>query len=406
MGPITNDNYKASIISEIVSNPDVILLILVNSRKHPDNPYTKVSIRPVQHEDTARFQIDSFTSKQHLTKTVASAEIVGVLEPLLNLEFDNIHFQSVPGDLHIRFSKKGKLLVKKGKPSRTDTPQQTPHNKVKSHSFPEWEPNRLLAELQIMNAEGKVFPSKYRKFRQINQFLKFILELDVTNRAMTEDEPLLLIDCGCGKAYLTFAVFHYLNVALNRSARLVGIDTNPKVIAQCEQLRTSLSYENMTFVVSAIQDYQLSAKPTVVFSLHACDTATDEAIAQAIKWDAEAVIAAPCCQHELHHQLKHPLFAPVLRHGILRERTADILTDALRALVLRIMGYKAEVIEFIAPEYTSKNLLIRAEKKGEIGVKKYLKQYHEMKEFWGITPTIEGFIGSRFTELVARYYQK
>lgn len=397
---IDQDNYKEYLTSEILHNPDVILLTLVNSKNHPGNPYKKVSIRPVRDADTVRFQIDYFPPKKHLTKTVAFAEVAAILTSLLNLDFGNIHLQSVTRDVHIRFSKKGKLLVKKGKPSRTDRPEQTLHNRIKRHPFPEWEPNRLLAQLGIMNAEGKVFPSMYRKFRQINQFLKYILELDVINQSVSGDRPLLFVDCGCGKAYLSFAVLHYFNVVLHRPAQLVGIDTNPEVIEQCEQLRTALGYDNMRFVVSPIQAYQLSARPTVVFSLHACDTATDQAIAQAMNWDADAVIAVPCCQHELHHQLKHPLFEPVLRHGILRERTADILTDALRALVLRIMGYPAEVIEFIDPEYTSKNLLIRAEKKGKVGERKYIEQYHELKNFWGISPAIEGFIGSRLTELL------
>jgi len=183
------------------------------------------------------------------------------------------------------------------------------------------------------------------------------------------------------------------------ATRLTGVDRNAELIGKCCALRDSLGWDGLEFHVSSIAEFKPAEPPDVVLSLHACDTATDEAIAQGILWKSRVILAAPCCQHELHKQLDAPLFQPLLRHGILRERLADLLTDAFRALVLRIMGYRASVVEFISPEHTAKNLMIQAERGLKPGDAAAIREYHELKRLWNVSPAIEQMMGEEFRRL-------
>jgi SAM-dependent methyltransferase len=210
-----------------------------------------------------------------------------------------------------------------------------------------------------------------------------------------------IVDCGCGRALLTLAACHYLRDVCGKAVHCVGIDADPEVIASAEKLRARLGERDVELVEAHIADYEPPAQPHVVLSLHACDTATDEALACAVAWRADLILAAPCCQHELHRALDRREFRAVLRHGILRERTADILTDALRAAALRVMGYKADVIEFIAPGHTAKNLMIRADRARGIDRRAAARDYEALRDFWGVQPAIEPLLGKGFGKWVA-----
>jgi SAM-dependent methyltransferase len=235
------------------------------------------------------------------------------------------------------------------------------------------------------------------KFHQINEFLRLV---DQALGALEPGTDLEIVDCGCGNAYLTFAAYHYLRDVRGVPAHVVGVDVNEEIIGHAAGLRDSLGWEGLEFRVSRIADYQPARPPDLVLSLHACDTATDEAIAQGILWESRIILAAPCCQHELHTQLKAAVMRPVLRHGILKERTADILTDAFRALTLRIMGYRTDVVQFVSPEHTTKNLMIRAVKGLRPGDKAFVRDYKELKEFWGVQPVLERMVGGHFRQLL------
>jgi SAM-dependent methyltransferase len=293
--------------------------------------------------------------------------------------------------MHIRITRKGKALISRGKQS---LPAQEPilqHNRIKRHPLPVDAPDPFLHTIGVMTAQGKVKASMQPKFRQINQFLRVIQQTLPKNASA--DRPMDIIDCGCGSAYLTFAAYHFLNDVCGLSARVTGVDADAEIIDKCRRLQHDLGWDGLEFHVSAIADFDPADTPDMVLSLHACDTATDEAIARGILWKSRVILAAPCCQHELRNQLQAPLFRPLLRHGVLEQRLSDLLTDAFRALALRIMGYRTKVVEFISPEHTSKNLMIRAESGLKPGHPESVRQYQQLKAFWQVSPSIEEMLG-------------
>jgi SAM-dependent methyltransferase len=252
-----------------------------------------------------------------------------------------------------------------------------------------------------------------KKFRQINEFLKLVLEMGVAElpRApMSAEEageprgpalrPLRIVDCGCGNAYLSFAVYHYLNHVLQVPAHLVGIDVNRALIERRARQVQELGWQHLMFQTARISEYDPGAPPDIVLALHACDTATDEALAQAVLWRSRMIFAVPCCHHHLQQQLgrEPPLLRPVYRHGILKERLGDVLTDALRAEILRLVGYRAEVIQFISPEHTDKNLMIRATRLQEPAAPR-VSEYKDLRAFFQVTPILEQLLARELSTL-------
>ena len=242
-----------------------------------------------------------------------------------------------------------------------------------------------------MNPDGSIRPSMQAKYRQINAFIELLKP--VIEDVREKDGVLSIVDCGCGSAYLTFALYHYLKTILHLNVKVAGVDRNEELVEKTSGLRDRLGWGDLSFHVAQIGEYQPAEAPDLVLSLHACDTATDEAIAQGVKWGSCGIVAAPCCQHELHRVLDSEVFRPLLRHGILRERLADLLTDSFRALALQRMGYRTKVIEFIAPEFTPKNVMIQAVKTGEPGDPETEREYLALKKFWSVTPAIESMLG-------------
>jgi SAM-dependent methyltransferase len=249
-----------------------------------------------------------------------------------------------------------------------------------------------------MSREGKVRPRMRRKFRQINEFLRLTIETGVVAEARTGQEadghPIRIVDCGCGNAYLSFAVYHYLAHVLRIPAHLVGIDVNRELIQRRARLAQRLGWSDLSFQTARIAEYRPEFAPDLVLALHACDTATDEALAQGVRWRAQAILSVPCCHHHLQAQLgtEPAVMGPVYRHGILKERLGDILTDALRAHLLRLAGYRAEVIQFVSPEHTDKNLMIRAVQSGRAARPEERREYEALKQLFGVTPYLEGLL--------------
>jgi SAM-dependent methyltransferase len=234
----------------------------------------------------------------------------------------------------------------------------------------------------------------HAKFSQINEFLKLLEHTEELDAF--EKTPVNILDCGCGSAYLSFAAYHYLNDVRGIPARLVGIDVNETLIQKDNAESEQLGYTDACFQRSSIIDYEPDVPPDIVLALHACDTATDEAIAQGIRWQSRLILCAPCCHHHLQKQLQavEP-FEPVFRHGILKQRMGDILTDAFRALILRMLGYKTDVVEFVSPEHTDKNLMIRAVKRGQQDTAQFVQEYIKLKNYWHVTPYLETLLGDR-----------
>jgi len=387
-------------VERAVLDEDTFLgLTLSGNRDQGSVPWIRIRLRPVMIRGHRQIQFSYFDGRRDVTKNFSGSELQREVAEVLALPFRQTHLRTTSGDTHIRVTRKGRVLITRGKdPSSRQIPSPS-HDRKKRQPLPADVPDTFLQTIGVMSGQGKVNASMWRKFRQINEFLR-IVERTLSLVSLSP-KTLEVTDCGCGSAHLTFAAYHYLNHTLSIPARVVGVDVNSELIQKCSRLADSLGWDGLEFRVSDIASFEPTVPPDMILSLHACDTATDEAIAQGILWDSRAILAAPCCQHELHGQLGAPLLRPLLRHGILRERLADLLTDTFRSLVLRIMGYRTSVIEFISPEYTSKNLMIRAERGLKRGDTAYIQEYRDLKGFWGVSPTIEDLLGEEFQQFVA-----
>ena len=238
------------------------------------------------------------------------------------------------------------------------------HNRQKSYLLAEGEPIPFLVELGVMDTSGRVYPKKYDKFRQINKYLEFVED---ALRRFPQEKPLYIVDFGSGKAYLTFALYHYLSARGYTDVQVTGLDLKEDVVAFCNETARRLRYEHLQFQVGDIANFHIDEgtgaaahRPDMIISLHACDIATDAALVKALQWGSPVILAVPCCQHEFFHQLTFPAMESILRYGVTRDKQATLVTDASRALMLRAFGYSVEMVEFITMEHTPKNVLIRA----------------------------------------------
>ncbi len=298
-------------------------------------------------------------------------------------------------DLQLRVTKKNKVLVSRSKPQMTTAPQ-VDHDRTKKQPLTAFDATSLLKVIEIADADGQIKPSMRGKYNQVNELLR---EIDLLLGTPTTTKPLTIVDCGCGKAYLTLAAYAYLTQAKGFHVTMIGIDRNESIIASARKMADRLCCsQEVTFQACSITEAEIPNQPDLVMSLHACDTATDDALIMAIQKQAAKILCVPCCQHELHNALqKGDAMRAVLRHGILRERLADLLTDTFRAQVLRIMGYKAKVIEFVSAEATARNILIRAERGPRPGISEAVGEYQGLADFWGVTPYIAKTLGEDFS---------
>jgi SAM-dependent methyltransferase len=386
---MSEQDYKAVVKRAAADEKGFVRLTLSGRLRGDDTPWIKVTVRPVLIRGERRMQFSYFDAKKDVTKNFALDEAMGRLDEALSMGFGRVHVQTTSGELLARITRKGKVLMTEAKPSRAAAAPTLAHDRAKRRMLDAGD--AFLQAIGITGKDGRVLGSMHGKFAQVNEFLR-IMEQALGARGDGRG-PVSVVDCGCGNATLTFAACHYLNHARGVRASVVGVDTNEELIDKCTKLRDRLGWKEIDFRRSSIAEYAPSAPPDIVLSLHACDTATDEAIAKGVLWGSRFLFAAPCCQHELHKQLRSEAFAAVLRHGVLRERLADILTDALRAAALRVMGYRTDVIEFVSPEATSKNVMIRAEKAGKPGDAAALREYLALKEHWKVEPAIERMLG-------------
>ncbi|HZU69763.1 MAG TPA: SAM-dependent methyltransferase [Ktedonobacteraceae bacterium] len=357
-------------------------------------PWRQVIVRPVMIKRQRHLQFSYFTEKQDITRNYSGVQAGEKLDEVLALPFSSITAQAIDQILRVHLNKKGQAVVQVEK---VDTPGQKPdlaHDASKKLPLPAERPDAFLQAVGIMDTLGKIRPGMHAKFSQINEFLKLLEHTEELDAF--EKTPVNILDCGCGSAYLSFAAYHYLNDVRGIPARLVGIDVNETLIQKDNAESEQLGYTDACFQRSSIIDYEPDVPPDIVLALHACDTATDEAIAQGIRWQSRLILCAPCCHHHLQKQLQavEP-FEPVFRHGILKQRMGDILTDAFRALILRMLGYKTDVVEFVSPEHTDKNLMIRAVKRGQQDTAQFVQEYIKLKNYWHVTPYLETLLGDR-----------
>lgn len=330
------------------------------SGKKPGAPWERVVVKPVRIKAGVRFQLEYHERNKVHHKNLLRQEAISELAQLMEMSFKQLDLRTIEAEVKI-FSNSVKDVRVVTKPIQGAQPLRAPdlsHNRTKNYILEEGVPVDYLVHLGVQTPEGKVVKSKYDKFRQINRFLEYVE--DVVKSLPAQQRPLRIVDFGCGKAYLTFAVYDYFTRKLGRQVSVIGLDLKEDVVAFCNQTAQALQYTHLKFQVGDIRDHQEQGAVDLVVTLHACDTATDEAIIKSLEWQVEALLSVPCCQHEFHDRLSCEVLAPVLKHGILRERMTGMVTDAYRALVLEACGYEVQILEFIDMTHTPKNLLIRA----------------------------------------------
>ncbi len=371
-------------------------------RRTGGSPWVRVVVRPVEFRDGRHLQFSYFDQRKNFTKNYRGPEIQRRLDELLDAGFAGIHLSTAAHEVDIRTTRKGKVLV--GRRQAEPRPPEAPsHNRVKNVALPEGQSDRLLEVLGILTRDGRVRPTMRAKYTQINEFLKLLAHVLEEAGLRTLGRDVQILDCGCGSSYLTLAVHHYLTAVLGIPARVLGVDVNEEVIRKSVERSECVGAEGVAFARSRIA--AVDAQPDVVLALHACDTATDDALALAVAAEARVLLSVPCCHHHLNDQLRADgpaaVLRPLLRHGILRQRTADLVTDAFRALALRIMGYRTDAIEFISAEHTARTLMIRAVRGAPVGDAAFVSEYLELRRFWGVVPYVESALGEPFQRLLS-----
>ena len=375
-------------------------IILSNPRNR--DGYIKLILRPLILQGELKFQAEEFTEKQAFHKNMGADEAASYLKAQLSVLYRNGEIQSLLGSGNILVGKKGTMTVKMKKKaaglasdkqisaeksqtgrkkaidmSQEDLARLSCHNRAKKYVLPEGTPVPFLADLGVMTKDGAVVKAKYDKFRQINRFLEFVE--DILPR-LDRSRETKIIDFGCGKSYLTFAMYYYLKEVKGYPIRIVGLDLKKDVIALCNRLAEKFGFENLTFLHGDIADYEGMDQVDMVVTLHACDIATDYALAKAVRWGARVILSVPCCQHELNGQIESSLLAPALKYGLIKERISALLTDSIRAGLLEEAGYRTQILEFIDMEHTPKNIMIRAVRQGkpqkQQGLSELIKELH------------------------------
>ncbi|KAA3659383.1 MAG: SAM-dependent methyltransferase [Chloroflexi bacterium] len=397
------NDYKQLVKESILDKKQFIRAVFTGQQRGQTVPWNKLIVRPVMLKESRHIQISHFDAKKDITKNYTEAEISEKLDEILTLPFKNIHVQTSSDKLQIQFTKKGKALIHRHKSHTKSKQLSLSHDRRKNLLLPGDKPDPFLETIGIMTKDGKIRANRQGKFKQINEFLKLVLESGELEKL--DASPLHIIDCGCGNAYLTFAVFYYLKHILKLPTEMVGIDVNKPLLERRTAQTQELGWEGLSFQQSTIIDFQPTTLPHVVLALHACDTATDETLAQAIKWQSDMVFCAPCCHHHLQQQMTQKnnpdIFSPILRHSSLKERMGDILTDSFRSLILQIMGYRTDIVEFVSTEHTGKNLLIRAVKTGKPGNQRAVQEYKSLKQFWQLSPYLEQLLQAEIASLTA-----
>jgi len=354
-------------------------------RRKDDDTSRKVTVRPIKLKADLIYQFERHHDNKVFHENVAPDQLREQLQ--LTMErYKQALFKTPEHDIQVLANKKGtlSLIVHSNTAKREATPQA--HNRNKTYVLPDGEPVPFLVALGVMTAEGRVVKAKYDKFRQINRFLEMVSDVIPD---LPRGKPLTIVDFGCGKSYLTFALYHLLAIKEQLPVRIIGLDLKQDVIETCAKLATELKWDNLSFSVGDISNYSGHSTVDMVVTLHACDTATDAALLKAIGWEASVILSVPCCQHELFRQISQPLLKPLLKHGILKERFSALVTDAVRANLLEIAGYRTQLLEFIDLEHTPKNILIRAVKSRKTDIDEVKREYEQFRDFLAVSPFME-----------------
>lgn len=355
------------------------IIKLTISKPKPSAQYKKITVSKT---DKGYFA-EQFTEKQVFHKNVSQAELAGYLNTIVS-DYLQMNIWTANTEHIVLVSKKGNISYKR---KRTETtPQKKEHNRKKQYLIEEGKVVPPLVDMGIFTSEGKIVRTMYDKFRQINRFLELIND-EIKNRNY---EEINIIDFGCGKSYLTFIVYYYLTEIMGIKANITGLDLKADVIENCNKAAERYGYNDLHFEIGDINGYKCKTKPDMVITLHACDTATDFALYNAIEWGADLIFSVPCCQHELNSQMQSDKFSILTHYGIIKERTAALMTDAIRANLLWYKGYNTQLLEFVDMSHTPKNILIRAVKTQvpQKTKEKYLAEAENLITEFGFDPTL------------------
>ncbi|WP_339288134.1 SAM-dependent methyltransferase [Paenibacillus sp. FSL E2-0201] len=373
-----------ALIEQLISDRTLIMATLSQVR-YKGETCTKVQVKPIELKGKLHYQFASYIGTKVEHRNVPAELAAEEMTLLFRETFRQGLLCTVEADYQVLISKKFKVSILTKSPTKKEEPDLA-HNRRKRYVLEDGDPVPFLVELGIMNREGKVLAKRYDKFRQINRFLEMVEDVLAD---LPTGRPLTIVDFGCGKSYLTFALYHYLTVRKKRDLNIIGLDLKADVIEHCNELAAKIGYDHLKFLVGDIAEYNELDQVDMVITLHACDTATDAALEKAVRWGASVILSVPCCQHELFAQIENEVMSPMLSHGILKERFSALATDAIRAKLLDMMGYSSQLLEFIDLENTPKNILIRAVKSsgGDNSVK--WREYTAFRDFIGAKPYLE-----------------
>ena len=366
-----------------------LLVDMVISGARGGGDFIKIKVRPVMIRDSLYFQVSRYTDKQVFHENMTAEDALETLSGWILHDFRQAQIRMQDEMVTVLVSKKGKATVKSKKVACIET-QNLEHNRKKQYIIEEGTAVPFMIDLGVMTESGKIIRTRYDKYRQINRFLEFIEDI---LPELPTDRTVHIIDFGCGKSYLTFAMYYYLKVLKHYDIRITGLDLKQKVIEDCQALADRYGYDGLQFLCGDIADYNGTDEVDMVVTLHACDTATDYALYKAVKWHASVILSVPCCQHELNRKMQCETLSGAFQYGLIKERTAALMTDAMRGQLLEMKGYKTQLLEFIDMEHTPKNILIRGVKSNGLlpkaARKQQMENYQKCRDFFGAELTLE-----------------
>ncbi len=342
-------------LEELLS--ETLFQVIISNPREKGGAF-KIKIRPVQMKEGIFFQKTVYEGTKVFHENLAKEEMKEAILQAMKSQFRQLEGESAEKKVTVLVSKKGKLTVKSSRQHAAIRPVFA-HNREKQYLLKENVVIPFLVDLGVQTKEGKIVHAKYDKFRQINRYLEFVEDI---LPQLPRDREVHILDFGCGKSYLTFALYYYLHELKGYDTRMTGLDLKEDVIDHCNQLAEKYGYEKLHFLKGDIAEFTGEKQVDMVVTLHACDTATDYALQKAVAWNAKVIFSVPCCQHEVNAQIENEMLAPALKYGLIKERMSALLTDAIRANLLEEMGYDTQILEFIDMEHTPKNILIRAVK--------------------------------------------
>ncbi len=382
-----NDLRKA--IFDIVSE-DIVKVVLSNKMKS-DVQYNKIVFLLKEKKGKEYYQIEKYTDKQVFHENIDKDELEESLFENIEAKYKQVNAWSENSTFDMKISKKGKVFLGK-KSSDNKKVVNKSHNKEKNYILKEGMIIQPLIDLGVFTKEGKVVNSKYDKYKQINRFVE-IIDDEIKK---TDQKELTILDFGCGKSYLTFVLYYYFVEIKKINVKMIGLDLKEDVIKKCNDIAKRYNYENLHFEIGDINGFKYNNNVDMVITLHACDTATDYALYNAVKWNAKMIFSVPCCQHEFNAQMMTDDLSILTRYGIVQERVAALMTDAVRANLLESLGYKTQLLEFIDIAHSPKNILIRASKSNISSEKKEkaLFEVESLMNKFNFKPTLYNLLKS------------